>query len=427
MAEVDTSSYPKPQQTNFLDTAGKYQGLAQGAVTLNAQKLQLMNGQWQTLASELSTMANDPNVTKEQAAGRLTSFAKMANIPQPMIDKELAELQNSPDVTSWAKTNLVRGQSAMDRVNLLYGQQSYVQTGQGIHPVLQGPMVGVKQNGPTIPVQPPPTAEVVDQNSGQKRMLGTQPEPNVLPPSPSGNYNPAPTNKLGGAVQAPQTSGPTGPATSMSPMWETGRQQFVAAQQKAAEKVNGLQPLKLAMPMLETLNSGPTTGEFTNLVATLKANNILPTNINGDDPTVVRQEVNKYLNQYISRNGSRSDKEEALKEQSNPNPGVQINPGLARIAKNVAAMDLMEIALPKSFKNGDYSKFGNYASTYQNGLDINAFKVPFMNDKEKAALFADMRKGVSKDKNGNLIGPANKLKFWRSLSLADKAIDPQGQ
>src|SRR4051812_30915917 len=121
MAEVDTSSYKMPTQPSFLDTAGKYQALESNKIGIDQSKLKLVNDQFKLMNEELSTLANDPSVTKEVAAKRLNTFADTMKMPAEVRQHMLGELQAAPNVQTFAKTAIVRGADNLGKINLLHG------------------------------------------------------------------------------------------------------------------------------------------------------------------------------------------------------------------------------------------------------------------------------------------------------------------
>ena len=77
------------------------------------------------------------------------------------------------------------------------------------------------------------------------------------------------------------------------------------------------------------------------------------------DPTAVRQEVVKKLNQYVSSSpvSQRSDAALTMKEASSPSPNVQILPALIKLTKDAVALDRVEALMPNAFKGNNYDKY----------------------------------------------------------------------
>lgn len=80
--EADTSSYNQPLPVSPLDmtknlaaTRSAVQQNISNDVNIDKQKLELMNTQFGLMNQELSTMIDDPNITKPQAAEKLNRFA----------------------------------------------------------------------------------------------------------------------------------------------------------------------------------------------------------------------------------------------------------------------------------------------------------------------------------------------------------------
>ena len=463
---VDTSSYPKPVQSNFLDTAQKFQGLEQGSITLQQSKLKQMNDQFNIMNSELATLANNPNVTKEMAQSRLLTLAKTFNLKPEITQHMLGELNSAPDVKSFAQNALVRGMATQEKVNNLYGTPQVIGNGQQNYPTAVSPITGVRQIGTPWQVQTPPGQEVVDTNPtlsdgspnpyyGQKRLYGPnlpvappgvatgpgqsinqsprvatspgqaaaliQPKPvRTLPISSDKNINlTGPGKTITGVdvqdVPPPNSQAanrfpaPSGPAVGYSPLFEEGKKAYSEDQSLATQKLTAVKPAIAAANLMKDLRSGPGTETWNKAVAFMKANNIIPTTAN--DPTAIYQEVNKYLNQYVQGGGTRSDADLAQRELSNPNVTQQISPALIKLTRNTIALDRIQAARAGSFESGDFSQYGKYRSNFPASVDERAFSIDLLEPAERQKLLGDMLK--KKDtKEGQ--------KFFKSLEIAKR-------
>ena len=102
MAEIDTSSYPKAGAgKSALETAAQFgaikqqsQAIEKTGISIAADKLKLLNEHFGIMNKELSNMANDPNITKDQVMQRLDGITKMLNMPQPVRQQMFNEFQN---------------------------------------------------------------------------------------------------------------------------------------------------------------------------------------------------------------------------------------------------------------------------------------------------------------------------------------------
>lgn len=443
MADVDTSSYPKPQNQSILDTAGKWQGLEQGAVNLQQSKLKQINDQYNLINAELAAFANDPNATKDQVAARITNFAKMFNLKPDVTGDLMRELQMAPTAQAYAEKALVKTQATQEKINFLYGTPGVYSQGQQDTPVVTSPKFGMRPTGLPIQRQIPPTQPTVD-NEGRPTLQGPTapiaPEgvrtgPNdvmpvqrkkLLPITPDQNINLTGPGKTitGVDVQdAPLTfaqryPAPSGPNTGMSPLFEEGKKAYTQDQMNAGAKMLAAKPAIQALPLMQTPGflSGPLTDQFTKVVAGLKSTGLI--NIADDaDPTAIRQEVAKKLYQYVSNSpvGQRSDAAQTLREASSPNPNVQILPALVKLTKDAVALDRVEALMPNAFKGKNYEDYVKHKGTFPQSVDEKALTLDLESEEKSRALVDDMSKKL---KSSNARDRANAEKFFKTLRLA---------
>lgn len=443
MAEIDTSSYPKPAafpaQKSALEQAGQYQTLESQGITISKQKLDLLNDQFKIMNAELSTLA-DPEAnggkgyTKAEAAQRLTTIAKTLGFKPEVSNHMMQELQAAPDVKSFARNSIVRGQSEANKINRLYGDPGYAGNGQTQTPVVTSPMLngGVPRPvGMPIQQQIPPGVPVVDENN-QPRFQG--PTPAVTPPGTVSvptplslpvARNPSAANNQGMTTTSPNAvvenrgyPAPSGPAAGTTPLFEEGKKAYTAAQQNAATKMLAAKPAIQALPLMQTAGflTGPGSEGFTKVAAALKTWGLIDTAAE-NDPTAVRQEVAKKLAQYVSNSpvGQRSDAAQTLKEASSPNPKVQILPALMQLTKDAIALDRIEAALPNSFKDKDYSKFISHQGKFPQSVDEKAFTLDLEPEEKSKKLVDDMAKKLQSNNNRDVLQAE---KFFKSLRIA---------
>jgi hypothetical protein len=201
------------------------------------------------------------------------------------------------------------------------------------------------------------------------------------------------------------------------PLFEEGTKALTADQALAAQKMTAVKPALEAMKILPGLRSGPGTAQFNGAVAFLKANNLIPTD-KENDPTVVYQEANKYLSQYLKGRGDRSDADLAAAEKSSPNVGTQLNPALVKLTRTAIAQDRIEAARANTFtKSGrtDYQNYGAHRATFPQSIDDRAFGLDIMPEGEANSLVSRMLKKYEKD-------PKDKeaTKFLKSYDIAKK-------
>lgn len=459
MTEVLTDSYPKPPalpaQKSVLDQVGQFQQLEQGNVNLqrsnialSQDKVKQVNDQFQIMNAELASMADPKSgITKEQAAQRLINLSKTFGFKPEVTQHMMGELQAAPDVSTFAKVGMLRGQDAIQKFNSIYGNVQYPSTGQQVQPVAASPMTGVRPIGSPFQLQAPPTQVEYDEQ-GQPRYRGPQapsappgiaPLPGGLPvanrpiqPTPIQTQRILPTDKnitgpdrdvTGIEVQeAPATFAqrysPTGGAAGAAPLFEEGKKAYSTAQLSAGAKAQALKPLIQAIPLMQTPGflSGPLTDQFTKAVAGLKSTGIISI-ADENDPTAIRQEAVKKIYQYLSNSpvAQRSDAAQTLKEAGSPNPNVQILPALIKLAKDQIALDRIEIALPNAFKGKNYQDFIKHQGTFPQSVDERAFVLDQEPEEKSAKLVKDM---ALKEQSKNARDRAEAAKFFKSLRIA---------
>ena len=470
MAEVDTSSYPKFQQPNMLDTAAKFQGLAQGAntlqrseIALSQDKLKQINDQFQIMNAELSTLANNPQITKEQAAQRLTTMSQTFGFKPEVTQHMIGELQTAPDVKTFAQNALVRGMATMEKVNTLYGVPQIYSQGQQDTPVNVSPLRGVNPNGASIQRQIPPPQPTYDAEGNPQFQgptpatvpEGTEQVPGGIPgqfrpiskrlpvagsnqplqpnpirtqrilPTDRGNltgpgktitgveYEDVPANQVANRFPAP-----SGPPAGPPVLFEEGKKAYTEDQMVAGKKMMAAKPAIQALPLMLTPGflSGPLTDQFTKIVAGLKSTGLIDIDENSD-PTAIRQEVVKKLHQYVSGSplAGRSDAAQLLVQSGSPNPDVQILPALVKLTKDAIALDRVQAAMPSAFKGKNYAEYIKHRGVFPQGIDEKAFTLDLEPEEKSKDLVDKMAKQLQSKNNRER---SNAEKFFKSLRMA---------
>lgn len=458
MAEVDTSSYPKPTQgKSILETAGQLgalksqsQQIQSQGISIDKQKLDLMEQQYGIINKEMMTLLDKgDNVSQDDIVGTARNLVKaiptlaepmsrfVAQIPTPQ------QAQKNPGVyKDFVQRIVTRNQNTMESVRYHYGANDVMQNNQTLQPIRtsEKPGFGIRSSGPPIQVQPPPTMPVVGP-TGQPQALGAQP-PQLAPgtvaaPSPMGGKalpvglidNPAIKgpisgigNVLGAVVEPPQPTAaqnvqgrfptPRGPMIGAPPMFEEGRKQLAADQELATQKLTAIKPALQALPLMKDLMaSGPGTGQFTTALAALSNAGMISKNVT--DKVAAQQEVIKKLAQYVASNpvGQRSDAAQTLAEAGSPTPKVQILPALIKLTKDSIILDRVQAMRPGAFTDKDLSGYGQHRSTFPAKIDERAVGLDLMEPKERSNLIEDMKK-----KKNTFEGK----KFWKSLAEVDR-------
>ena len=220
--------------------------------------------------------------------------------------------------------------------------------------------------------------------------------PSSAAPAPRGR--PIPVER---PAPPPGVSGPTGPtvdqtpntpttfanrvaplAAGPSPLFGEGKEAYVRDQLSSSARSQAIKPAIDALKLMPGLATGPGTEQFNTAVAALKAWGL--TDIKEtDDPTVIRQEVNKKLAQYVGNNPnvSRSDASQALAEAGSPNAKTQILPALMNLTRDAVALDRVKILQPQAFKGQNYQDYVKHQGTFPLGIDQKALTLDMLPEK----------------------------------------------
>lgn len=458
MAEVDTSSYKQDAGKSPLEIASDFgklkqqqQAIQRTDIGISSDQLELMKNRWAVLNKELSTMVNEKDITPDKVVKRMQNMVKMNLVTPDQLGEFVKTMPADPKaLPQFLESSLKRGMSTMEAMEFAYGKPYARDTGQRVLSGKIDPRTGAEIPASQTPHELPPTTQTTGASTGQPQLLGVQPPP-VQPTLPVGPVQgvQGQSNNFGGnvisATREPATPQPrlpvqqpvpSGPTTAPAPMFEIGKKQLAEDQELATQKLTAIKPAMQVLPLLKDLRSGPTTETFTRAVATLKANGIIPTGTAENDPTAIRQIVNKKLADYVRSNpvGQRSDAAQHLSEKASPTASEQINPALVKLTKDAIVLDRVQAARAGAFtkeikdKDGktitvphdDLSKYGNHRSTFPARVDERAFGIDLMEPAERKKLLDDMVK-----KKDTFEGK----KFWKSLQIVKDQglIDTGGQ
>lgn len=453
MAEItaDTSSYPKPAGAvpakSFLETAGQFQQLERANVGLQKEKLELINTNYARLLAELNSLP--PEATADDMRRVATNAVKLKLITPEMAGQFISGIPTDPTkIRAYRDEIVAKALDTQAAINWNYGPAGYQTNQQQITPVrTPGRTAAPIPTAAPIQIQEPPgtPSVVTDPNNplygspttrgpqnpqvpaGRIPVQGGLPgqfnpnapmRPNVvpttreqprLPVAPPVVYGDGSTNQTPAQTVAERFQ-PAGTPSGMPPLFEEGRKQYVEDQNLATQKLTALKPAIKALKMLPGLQSGPGTEAWNTAVAFLKANNVIPTQT-PNDPTAIRQEVNKYFSEYVSGRGNRSDADLAQSEERSPNAKVQISPALINLTRNAVARDLIEASRAGSFRDKDFTKYGEHRSKHPTQMDEKAFEFSFLPKDEQYKIYTDM-------KNKALKGNAGAVRFLRTLMEA---------
>lgn len=446
--DIDTSSYPKAAlPVSPLDTAAKLGGLQQQKLAIDQAKLDQANQALGYMTRAMGSLG--PDATKEDYAAVADNAVKQGLVPEAQKQVYMERLQKSPSAKAFFNEFITAAQSTQEQLNYHLGRPGEVGNGQTVTPVVTSVKPGFGQRPIGLPVQQqaPPTTQTVNE-MGQPQLLGAQP-PQVAPGAVAGP-TPLPMGRPAAAGPAlpvaPLTTGPTGPtvrtdadrpatfaertdaafpkptgpATGAAPLFEEGKKAYTQDQLNASNRAQSIKPaigaLKLMTPALAT---GPGTAQFNDLVAAAKAWGIVDTKAE-NDPTVMRQELEKKLAQYVGGSpvAQRSDAAQTLAEAGSPNPKKQILPALQALTRDAIALDRVQILKPQAFKGQKFDDYIKHTGNFPQSVDEKALTLDLMDDKEREKLVAKMK---SEYKNGDGTAKKRAVKFFETLQLARDA------
>lgn len=484
MAEgIDVSSYKQPPLPTALDTVQKLGNLQQqkqqiesGALTIDKQKLDLMNQQYGYLIRELNSVGPNPN------ADDLNKVAKnavtMGIIKPDMYANFIRTMPTDPSQMAAFRDKIATTMaSTAEAVNFHYGSKGYLDTGNAQTPISTTPRQGAVSTGPAIPTQPSVQSTVLSPETNEPGLRGPRPPivppgmaagpprggpgnplpiapPNVAMPPPVGTSNamyeaqpqpattavptPRPRSQALPVAPPPLTpnqrvaQGDPGLRTGMSPLFEAGKAQLVTDQNDATGRLTALKPALQALPLLKDLTTGIGTETYNKAIAGLSNLGLVPQGVT--DKAAAYQIVNKKLADYLRSSplAGRSDAAQALSQSASPDPKGQINQALVKLTKDAIVLDRVQIARPGAFTketvgpdgktvhspNGELDKYGEHRSTFPGKVDERAFGIDLMEPKDRQKLLDEMHK-----KQNTFEGK----KFWTGLSIAVRQgmIDPE--
>lgn len=460
MAEVDTSSYPKPLPAQApLQTLKDVQSLESGALTIEKQKFDNANQALGYLTRAMAALG--PNASKEQQIQAGQQAVKLGLAPASALKVWVDKVTNASSPAALYNEFMSTAASHQELFNIHLGQQGYQDNGQTVTPIRTPGGVGGTPYATGRPIQSQQGVNVpsVDE-AGRPRALGAQPTqyPEGMEQVPGGIPGQMRPSRLPVAAPAgpaasppgplpvgpiPGAAGPVGPGSAFGPpgtkvisaevqpptpkgaalgnpaMFEEGKKKLLEDQQLTTQIQTQIKPAVEALPLIKGLTTGMGTETVNKYLAGLHNLGWLPQGIT--DKVAAYQIVNKKLSQFVQGNGTRSDADLAKREESSPNVKGQINPALMKLAKDTIALQRVEAARGLSFTdasgNSQRSDLNNYpahAAKFPASVDQRAFQLDLMDEAERNKLADKMYK--EKDTYEG-------KKFWKSYQLAKQFID----
>lgn len=441
--EADVSSYNQPLPVSPLDMAGKLGSLQQQKLAIDQAKLDQANQGLNYMTRAMGSLG--PNASIDDYVSVASNAVKQGLVPANQLTSFVERAKAAKSPQDFYNEFMTAAMTHQEQIAYHLGQPTNVSTGQTVTPAVRSvkPGFGERPIGMPVQQQAPPTAIGYD-DSGQPRALGAQPP--QLAPGTAAGPTPLPAGRPAGLpVERPMAppaavSGPTGPtvrrpdletptpnavvadrfpqprgaAAGVTPLFEEGKKALTEDQTLAASKLTAVKPAIQALKLMPGLTTGPGTGQFNDLVAAAKAWGIVDTKAE-KDPTVLRQELEKKLAQYVGSNpiGARSDAAQTLAEAGSPNPKKQILPALINLTRDAIVLDRVQAARALAFKDKDLSKYGEHRAKFPQSIDEKAFGLDLMPTEESKKLVNQMHSRYKKNPND-----AQALKFFRSLDIA---------
>jgi hypothetical protein len=490
MAEVDTSSYPKPTDPKpLLDQVQQLgsiqqqkQSIESGALTIDKQKLDLINQRFGEMAKGFTQLINKPDLKEDDVRNYVTNQVKLGYVPAEMAAQTINSLPPtqgmSPQQASAAlkqslEQHLQHAQTTMEAINYHAGTPAEAGDNQNIY---QGVRQSASKGGGFVPATVTP-----QQLPPNQPIVGAGNVPGVIGPAgpsgprpyaqPGGGTIPTPAARPAPAglrsavappVAAPAVSGPNGPTVNQGTEFNnrfsaafpnavaTGVAPGVAEAQQAVGTKSGtdlatdltkaknykqdLYPAERALEIVHELGPqgfGPGT-EGLNTVKSAIATWLPNVDQKTIDSVSNFEQARKYLTQ-IARSSGATGTNDQLAAAFEANPSVKMNSAsIENVLKSVIALRKMQHAQTLlAVSNGvPADQYSQWIAKNQNVLDPRAFGFDIMDGKAKEKLLTGMAK---KDNAGNWVALKGKekefQKFESSLQFANDAnlIAPPGR
>ena len=433
--EPDTSSYNQPLPVSPLDVAGKVGSLQQQKLQIDQAKLDQANQGLTYMTRAMGALG--PDASKEQYIKAAEQAVKMGLVPPQQLKVFAEKAATAPDSKTFFNEFMTSVATAQEQIAYHIGKNKDIQDQSNIYSGVERPVTQGGGFAPAtrMPVQMAPGTEYYDEENQARKLPPAGPS-GVVPVAPAAA---APMPRPRPALPAEQPiSGATGPTVDRtaetpttisnrleplkagpSPLFGEGKDAYTKAQLTASGKAQAIKPAIQALRLMPGLSTGPGTAQFNDLVAAAKAWGLV--NIKEDsDPTVLRQELEKKLAQYVGNSpiAARSDASQILAEAGSPNPKKQILPALQNLTRDAIALDRVQILKPNAFKGTDYQNYIKHEGNFPQSVDEKALTLDLMDDKERNSLVSKMQRDYEK---GDAATKKKATRFFETLKLAKDA------
>lgn len=426
MAEIDTSSYPKAlPAASPLDIASKLGGLEAQRVAIDTAKMEQANKALGFMTRAMGSLG--PNASINDYVSVAQNAVKQGLVPQQQLNAFIERAQKAPNSQTFYKEFMTAAKDHQQQIDMHLGRDASIQDNANIYSGKSDVMTGGFTPATRTPMQIAPGTPIYNEQNqqvlvGPSGPSGPVPVPRARPPLPAER----PTTGAAGPTVDRTAETPTTLANRLEPlkagpsvMFPEGKEAYTKAQMNAAARSMAIKPAIQALKLMPGLSTGPGTAQFNDLVAAAKAWGIVDTKAE-NDPTVLRQELEKKLAQYIQGSpvANRSDAAQALAESASPNPKKQILPALQNLTRDAVGLERVNILAPQAFKGNDYQNFIKHQGTFPNSIDEKALTLDLLPEAERNSL---IKKMANQYKNGNASEKRAADKFLNTLKLAQEA------
>lgn len=463
---IDVSSYNRAPLPTALDTVQKLGNLQQqkqqiesGALTIDKQKLDLINQHYGYLIRELNSLP--PEADAKQLSDVAINASKMGLLKPEMVAQFIRQIPTDPkQIPAFKEKTMGTLLDTQAAINWQHGIPGMITNQQTDTPVVTSSRFGIRATGAPIQRQIPPTTPTYDQNqiptlqgptpaqAAPGTVTGPLPavRPNVAMPPPVGTANamyeaqpqpattavPVPRPKPALPVQAPMEltpnarvaqgyPAPTGPRVGFAPGVQqaedtagaAGGAQLAEARKASATYQRDIYPLAQAISAVERLGTkgtGPGTETINHIKSFILSN--VP-GVKESDLSEVKDfdKAKKYFTDFVNQN-SNTGTNDKLAAAFAGNPSVNIsNAAAVDVAKAAFALRNMQQAQYLEWENmgRPAAEYPRWLAQQNNKVDPRAFGIEYMDQNAKAKLLKQL------DRN-----PKEKALFEQSLQLGLK-------
>ncbi len=452
---IDTSSYPKPSApVNPLDTASKVidiqrgqQALQSGGLTIDKQKLDLVNQRFDTMAKDFTALMSRSDLNEDHIRKRIETDVKLGIVTPEMAGTFITQLpptqgmkpdQAAATLKDHLGTWLNHAQTVKEAIDTQFGTPKTTEDSANQYSGVQKSAIQGGGFAPAtrMPIQVPPTQGVIE---NQRLLPNGEPNPNYLQPrlvgpsAPPGVYPASPQNNLpvaSPAVPMPQatpqglpvapsgpiaptvnrgtefsnrfdasypnmaTGAPPGVAGAVGAVREQSGKDYASALSRARNLQADLYPANRVLDILKT--EGPQAfGVGTDKLNTLK--NAMVTWFPNVDPKTIESTANfgeakKQLVQLARSNGNSGTNDQlAAAFEGSPNT-TMTGATIESVVKSIVALRKMEHAQTLMFDktNLPESEYSKWIAKNQNQFDPRAFGFDMMERPKQDKLLSSM-------------------------------------